>query len=159
MEERPSDRRRLRGVGRPDPCPRHPGEERVDRSVGEFDRARSESARFPGPAIDGGGFGRDQQRHRTWLVARQDDVRRIARTDQVAGPPARLGQIQHPVRIQAADTGQRLQLRPRQCQRTEPKVGTGQGQIRASGHRDLDLLWHDPRTHAGSRRRASRPRR
>ena len=91
------------------------------------------------------------------LVPTQRDRGRLAGTGQVARPPADLGQVDQPGRVEPTQPGQRLQLGAGEGQRAEPQVGVGQHQLDAPA--GCRVGTGQGRGHAGNRRRASSPRR
>ena len=79
-------------------------------------------SRLHGPAGGGGGLGRDDVRDRPGPAAREVIGRDCRRALDVAAPPARLGQVREPVRVEAVPPEQVLQLGPGEWEGAEPEV-------------------------------------
>ena len=131
IEQRRCGRWRLVGIGRPGRRARHPGEDRVDRARRVGHRSRGKATRLARAAESRRRLGCDQQRDRVLLVPTQRDRGRLAGTGQVARPPADLGQVDQPGRVEPTQPGQRLELGAGEGQRAEPQVGVGQDQFDA----------------------------
>ena len=71
-------------------------------------------------------LGRDDQCHDRVAAAGERLAGRFSPTDQVAGPPANLGQVDPGGRVERSAPGQHLEFRPREGQGAEPKMETRQ---------------------------------
>ena len=75
-----------------------------------------------------GGLGGDDEAERLSAVGGQVRARGIAGSLEVAGSPARLGQVQRAGGVELVASGQRLQLCASGCERTSPQVDPSKSQ-------------------------------
>ena len=133
-----------------------PGEQRVDRAVGDLHRLIREAPGFGRAAACRRRLRRDDKGEERTVLVVEGGHRRFPGTGDVARPPARLGEIDQPVVVERVPAGQRLELGPCQGQGPEPEVQPCQGEVGTAG-RDAAVLCHAHQD--GSRRCRSSPRR
>ena len=153
----PTGPSRVPGLGRPDRAALHAGEDRIERAVGRS---------IARPASRRASLGRPRAACASAAITSPSDVvrmalepgrRGLAGPDEVAGPPAGLGEVADRVVVEVAAAGQRLELGPGEA--SASRAGGGSGPGTRSGGADRRRTGPDRgaasrrRRHAGSRRR------